>query len=140
MWQEIWYLSFSNTHILLSVTHTLVGCLCFTFPLIFLVDITCSNEEYDGHIFFLDIQEDLLFFPLFLFKLLSSFPPHQLCNFSLFLSFFSFSLSPTYQACTVTGQGAGVAAAVSVKEKKNIHNVDVAAVQKELLRQNVRID
>jgi ribulose 1,5-bisphosphate synthetase/thiazole synthase len=41
--------------------------------------------------------------------------------------------------CTVTGQGAGIAAAVSIKNNKNTHGLDIKEVQKELLRQNVRI-
>jgi len=43
-------------------------------------------------------------------------------------------------ACTVTGQGAGVAAAVSMKENRNSENVDVTKVQKELKRQGVRLN
>jgi len=42
-------------------------------------------------------------------------------------------------ACTVTGQGAGVAAAVSVKENVSSHDVDIQLVQKELVRQGVKI-
>ena len=42
--------------------------------------------------------------------------------------------------CTVTGQGAGVAAAVSVKEKKTAGAVDIGRVQQALRRQGVRID
>ena len=42
--------------------------------------------------------------------------------------------------CTVTGQGAGVAAAISLKEKKTTQNVDIKKVQEELLRQNARIE
>jgi hypothetical protein len=41
--------------------------------------------------------------------------------------------------CTVTGQGAGVAAAVSVKENVACGNVDIARVQKTLKKQRVRI-
>ncbi len=41
--------------------------------------------------------------------------------------------------CTVTGQGAGVAAAVSVKDNKTTSAVDIRKVQKALLRQGVRI-
>ena len=41
--------------------------------------------------------------------------------------------------CTVTGQGAGVAAAVSVKENKSTLSLDVNHVQKALIRQGVRI-
>ncbi len=42
-------------------------------------------------------------------------------------------------ACCVTGQGAGVAAAVSVKLEQSIHNLDIKMVQDELKRQKVRI-
>jgi predicted GNAT family acetyltransferase len=42
-------------------------------------------------------------------------------------------------ACTVTGQGAGVAAAVSVKEGTSTDTVDITRVQQELERQGVRI-
>jgi len=42
-------------------------------------------------------------------------------------------------ACTVTGQGAGVAAAVSIKEKVDTHAVPIEAVQAELSTQGVRI-
>jgi hypothetical protein len=42
-------------------------------------------------------------------------------------------------ACTVTGQGAGVAAAVSVKEGTSTATVDITKVQNELERQGVRI-
>ena len=42
-------------------------------------------------------------------------------------------------ACTVTGQGAGVAAAVSVRTGVPSGAVDIHAVQQELLRQGVRI-
>ncbi len=41
--------------------------------------------------------------------------------------------------CTVTGQGAGVAAAVSVKKGVNCSSVDVKGVQRALQRQGVRI-
>ncbi|RME80870.1 MAG: FAD-dependent oxidoreductase [Caldilineae bacterium] len=43
-------------------------------------------------------------------------------------------------ACTVTGQGAGVAAAVSLKQGVASSQVDVARVQRALCRQGVRID
>jgi len=43
-------------------------------------------------------------------------------------------------ACCVTGQGAGVAAAISVQLNQNIHNVDILKVQEELKRQGVRIE
>ena len=42
-------------------------------------------------------------------------------------------------ACTVTGQGAGVAAAVSVQTGQSTAEVDMAAVQAELERQGVRL-
>ena len=41
--------------------------------------------------------------------------------------------------CTVTGQGAGVAAAMSIKDKVPCRKVNIAAVQKELKKQDVRI-
>jgi hypothetical protein len=41
--------------------------------------------------------------------------------------------------CTVTGQGAGVAAAISVKEGVNCSSVDIKEVQRALQRQGVRI-
>lgn len=43
-------------------------------------------------------------------------------------------------ACTVTGQGAGVAAAVSLRRGETTGAVDIEAVQDELRRQGVRID
>jgi len=42
-------------------------------------------------------------------------------------------------ACSVTGQGAGVAAAVSIKTGRTTAEVDIAAVQAELERQGVRL-
>jgi hypothetical protein len=41
--------------------------------------------------------------------------------------------------CTVTGQGAGVAAAMSVKHNQALSDIDFAAVQVELRRQGVRL-
>jgi len=41
--------------------------------------------------------------------------------------------------CTVTGQGAGVAAAISIKQKQCFAEVDVKLLQKELHRQQVRM-
>jgi hypothetical protein len=41
--------------------------------------------------------------------------------------------------CTVTGQGAGVAAAISVKHGQHLAELDTALVQAELLRQGVRL-
>jgi len=43
-------------------------------------------------------------------------------------------------ACAVSGQGAGVAAAISLKAGRDFHSVDIAAVQAELRRQGARID
>lgn len=42
-------------------------------------------------------------------------------------------------ACTVTGQGAGVAAAISLQQSMTTSEVDIDLVQKELIRQGVRI-
>lgn len=42
-------------------------------------------------------------------------------------------------ACTVTGQAAGTAAAVSIREGTSTHHVPVDAVQRELVQQGVRI-
>lgn len=42
--------------------------------------------------------------------------------------------------CAVAGQGAGIAAALSVKSQRDVEAVDVVAVQSELQRQGVRID
>ena len=42
-------------------------------------------------------------------------------------------------ACTVTGQGAGVAAAISLQQDKSTAQVDMASVQAELERQGVRL-
>ena len=41
--------------------------------------------------------------------------------------------------CTVSGQGAGVAAAIAVKSGRTVADVDIAAVQAELGRQEVRL-
>lgn len=41
--------------------------------------------------------------------------------------------------CAVTGQGAGVAAAVSVKDNRTCRNVDIPTVQRALKKQGVRI-
>jgi hypothetical protein len=41
--------------------------------------------------------------------------------------------------CAVTGQGAGVAAAVSIRSDRPLEDVDISAVQAELIRQDVRI-
>ena len=42
-------------------------------------------------------------------------------------------------ACCVTGQGAGTAAAVSLKGGVSTLNIDIKAVQAELVKQGVRI-
>ncbi len=42
-------------------------------------------------------------------------------------------------ACTVTGQGAGVAAAISIRQNVTTSSIDINLVQEELVRQNVRI-
>jgi hypothetical protein len=42
-------------------------------------------------------------------------------------------------ACTVTGQGAGVAAAISLRDGVSTANVNMKEVQAELLRQGVKI-
>jgi hypothetical protein len=51
----------------------------------------------------------------------------------------SHSAMRNMMACTVTGQGAGVAAAVSVKDGTSTDTVDITRVQHELERQGVRI-
>ncbi len=42
--------------------------------------------------------------------------------------------------CAVTGQGAGVAAAVSIKDRVSCDAVNIRSVQQALTRQGVRID
>jgi hypothetical protein len=42
--------------------------------------------------------------------------------------------------CSVTGQGAGVAAAISLKDGVTCRQVGVSSVQKALEKQGVRID
>jgi hypothetical protein len=42
--------------------------------------------------------------------------------------------------CAVSGQGAGVAAAISLKTEATVHEVDIRSVQKELLRQGARVN
>lgn len=42
-------------------------------------------------------------------------------------------------ACTVTGQGAGAASAISIRENCMVRNVNIENVQNELIKQNVRI-
>ena len=41
--------------------------------------------------------------------------------------------------CAVAGQGAGVAAALAVRDRRDVAEVDLGAVQAELVRQGVRI-
>jgi hypothetical protein len=41
--------------------------------------------------------------------------------------------------CAVAGQGAGVAAAMSVKARQSLHGLDMSVVQAELRRQGARI-
>ncbi|WP_108855764.1 FAD-dependent oxidoreductase [Aliiroseovarius pelagivivens] len=41
--------------------------------------------------------------------------------------------------CAVAGQGAGVAAALSIKSNVSLDQVDMSSVQTELTRQGVRI-
>ena len=41
--------------------------------------------------------------------------------------------------CTVTGQGAGVAAAISIKHEQSLAGLDMSLLQNELLRQGVRL-
>jgi hypothetical protein len=41
--------------------------------------------------------------------------------------------------CAVAGQGAGVAAALAVKTDRDFDEIDISAVQKELVRQGARI-
>ncbi|KUR78240.1 FAD-dependent oxidoreductase [Novosphingobium sp. FSW06-99] len=43
-------------------------------------------------------------------------------------------------ACAVAGQGAGVAAAVSIRQGRDFHDVDMRTIQAELRRQGARID
>ena len=50
----------------------------------------------------------------------------------------AFAATRQMMCCSVTGQGAGVAAAVSVKEDATCRKVDIAKVQKALERQGVR--
>jgi hypothetical protein len=40
--------------------------------------------------------------------------------------------------CAVAGQGAGIAAVVSIKTKKGLADIDMGLVQAELARQGVR--
>ncbi len=47
--------------------------------------------------------------------------------------------SQNMACCAVTGQGAGVAAALSIRSGRSLAEVDIAAVQQELERQKVRL-
>jgi len=51
----------------------------------------------------------------------------------------SHTATRSMMCCTVTGQGAGVAAAVAIKTKTTPRTVSIAAVQKALVGQNVRL-
>jgi len=51
----------------------------------------------------------------------------------------AFAATRQMMCCTVTGQGAGVAAAISVKENSNCRQVDLLKVQEALKKQGVRI-
>jgi hypothetical protein len=42
--------------------------------------------------------------------------------------------------CAVSGQGAGVAAAISLRTQESFERLDIAEVQKELRRQGARIN
>jgi hypothetical protein len=50
----------------------------------------------------------------------------------------AFAATRQMMCCTVTGQGAGIAAAVSLKENATCRQVDVSKIQKTLERQGVR--
>jgi hypothetical protein len=52
---------------------------------------------------------------------------------------FAHSATRSMMCCTVTGQGAGVAAAVAVKTNHTPRSVDIEHVQKALARQQVRM-
>lgn len=52
----------------------------------------------------------------------------------------SHSAMRNMMACTVTGQGAGVAAAVSLQRNESTHAVNIDALQAELSEQNVRFE
>jgi predicted GNAT family acetyltransferase len=52
----------------------------------------------------------------------------------------SHAATRSQMCCAVTGQAAGVAAAVSLKSGRSTATVDVTAVQAELRRQGVRLD
>jgi hypothetical protein len=51
----------------------------------------------------------------------------------------SHAATRSMMCCAVTGQGAGVAAAVSIKDKMTCRQVDIKSVQKALEKQGVRI-
>jgi ribulose 1,5-bisphosphate synthetase/thiazole synthase len=52
----------------------------------------------------------------------------------------SFAATRQMMCCAVTGQGAGVAAATSIKENTICRDVDISKVQKALIKQGVRIE
>ena len=51
----------------------------------------------------------------------------------------SHAATRSMMCCTVTGQGAGVAAAVSIKHKLDTREMDISLLQTELSRQGVRL-
>lgn len=53
---------------------------------------------------------------------------------------FAHASTRSMMCCTVTGQGAGVAAAVAVKTGRSPQAVDIESVQQALRKQNVRLD
>ncbi|MHA1526831.1 MAG: FAD-dependent oxidoreductase, partial [Promethearchaeota archaeon] len=53
---------------------------------------------------------------------------------------FSHAATRQMVCCSITGQGAGVAAAVSIKDNVTCRQVDISNVQKSLKKQGVRIE
>jgi len=53
---------------------------------------------------------------------------------------FSHAATRQMVCCSITGQGAGVAAAESIKEKVTCRQVDILKVQNALKKQGVRIE
>jgi len=52
---------------------------------------------------------------------------------------FSHAATRQMVCCTVTGQAAGTAAAVSIKDNRTVREVDIDGVQTALEKQNVRV-
>jgi hypothetical protein len=52
----------------------------------------------------------------------------------------AFAAARQMMCCTVTGQGAGVAAAAAIKDDSSCRQVHISSVQKILREQGVRID